>query len=190
MVRSPRRSLVSATRLRGMSPSRVQNIYECNINDSDCNNTGCNNSSSDTGIESENEEYFSSHTDEKSLYLTVRFDSLKLSALIVSGSSVNIIWGQLYYSLPYSKKSKFNSDVNDSTVLANNHKVEVVGTAMIKMNISGTNQMIFTYILKMSSHSIIVGTNYLIENKLVIDFSEMSAVQKTANAYCLKRTTV
>jgi hypothetical protein len=28
--------------------------------DSDCNKTGCNNSSSDTGIESENEEYFSS----------------------------------------------------------------------------------------------------------------------------------
>ena len=70
------------------------------------------------------------------LYLTVRFDFLKVSALIDSGSSVNIISEQLYNSLPYSKKSDFNSDVHDSIVLANNHKVEVVGTAMIKMNIS------------------------------------------------------
>jgi hypothetical protein len=113
-----------------------------------------------------------------------------VSALTDSGSSVNIISEQLYNSLPYSKKSEFNSDVHDSIVLANNHKVEVVGTAMIKMNISGTNQRIFTYILKMSSHPIILGTNYLIENKLVLDFNELSAVPKTANVYCLKRTTV
>ena len=42
----------------------------------------------------------------------------------------------------------------------------------------------------MSSHPIILGTNYLIENKLVLDFSELSAVPKTANGYCLKKTTV
>ena len=59
--------------------------------DSDCNNTECNNSSSDSGIESENEDYFSSHTDAKLLCLTVRFDSLKVSALIDSGRSMNII---------------------------------------------------------------------------------------------------
>jgi hypothetical protein len=69
--------LVSATRLRGRSPSRVQNVNKCLNIDSDCYKTGCNNSSTDTGIESENEEYFFSHTNAKFLYLTVRFDSLK-----------------------------------------------------------------------------------------------------------------
>ena len=152
--------------------------------DSDCSKTGCNNSSSDTGIESENEEYFSSHTDAKFLYLTVRFDSLNVSALIDNRSSVNIISEQSYNSLPYSKKSEFNSNGHDSKVLANNHKVEVVGRAMIQMNISETNQRIFTYMLKMSSHPIILGTTYLIENKLVLDLSEMSA----ANMYYLKKT--
>jgi hypothetical protein len=50
-ARSPRRSLVSATRLRGRSPSRVQNVDKCLNIDRDCKMTGCNNSSSDTGIE-------------------------------------------------------------------------------------------------------------------------------------------
>ena len=90
--------------------------------------------------------------------------------------------------MPCSKKWEFNSDVHDSIVLANED--EAVGTTMIKINISGTNQTIFTYILKMSSHPIILGTNYWIENKIVIYFSEMSAVPKTANVYCLKRNTV
>ena len=121
------------------------------------------------------------------LYLTVRFDSLKVSALIDSGSSENIISKQLYNSLLYSQTSAFNSDVHDSIVLANNHKVEVVGTAMIKMNISGTNQRIFTYILKLSLHPIILGTNYLIENKLVLDFSELCRCTKNCERVLLEK---
>ncbi|CAG2192419.1 unnamed protein product [Mytilus edulis] len=129
-------------------------------------------------------------SDSKFLYLTVRFDSLKVSALVDTGSSVNIISEQLYDSLPYSKKSDFNADVRESIVLANSQKIEVVGTAYVQMNISRANHRVFTYILKMSSHPIILGTNYLIANKMVIDFSEMSAVPKTSNVYCTKRTTI
>ena len=126
----------------------------------------------------------------KFLYLTVRFESMRVSALVDTGSSVNIISEQLYNSLPYSKKFNFKSDVSDSIVLANNEKVAIVGTAVVKMNISGVNHNVFTYILKLSSHPIILGTNYLMENKMVLDFSQMTAFPKKAKVYCTKRTVI
>jgi hypothetical protein len=42
---------------------------------------------------------------------------------------------------------------------------------MIKMTISGVHQNIICYILKMSSNPIILGTEYLTENKVILDFS-------------------
>ena len=42
----------------------------------------------------------------------------------------------------------------------------------------------------MSSHPIILGTEYLIQNKMVLDFNKLSAIPRTANISCMKRTTV
>ena len=148
------------------------------------------NSLSEKDSETDTEHLISDKKRSKFLYLTVRFDSQRVSALVDTGSSVNIISEQLYNSLPYSKKFNFKSDVSDSIVLANNEKVAIVGTAVVKMNISGVNHNVFTYILKLSSHPIILGTNYLMENKMVLDFSQMTAVPKKAKVYCTKRITI
>ncbi|VDI06701.1 Hypothetical predicted protein [Mytilus galloprovincialis] len=187
-ARSPRRPSISASRIRSRSRSRVNKCMNVNkdfVVENSTLYTGENDVITSSEKYSGTDSSISS--DSKFLYLTVRFDSLKVSALVDTGSSVNIISEQLYDSLPYSKKSDFNADVRESIVLANSQKIEVVGTAYVQMNISRANHRVFTYILKMSSHPIILGTNYLIANKMVIDFSEMSAVPKTSNVYLYKK---
>ena len=65
--------------------------------------------------------------------MPIRFDSLKVTALGDSGSSINIMSGQLYYSLPHKCKSALNFEANDSIKLANDQTVQVEGTAHVKM---------------------------------------------------------
>jgi hypothetical protein len=67
---------------------------------------------------------------------------LKVSALIDTGSSVNIISEELYKSLPNIKKSDITVNIKDAIVLANNQTIDVIGTALIKMTISGVHQNI------------------------------------------------
>jgi hypothetical protein len=115
---------------------------------------------------------------------------LKVSALIDTGSSVNIISEEFYKSLPNSKKSDITVNIKDAIVLANNQKIDVIGTAMIKMTISGVHQNIMSYILKMSSNPIILGTEYLTENKVIFDYSNRTPVSLNSNIYCTKCTTI
>jgi hypothetical protein len=42
------------------------------------------------------------------LYMPVEFNSLKVAALVDSGSSINIMSDQLHYSLPHKCKSELN----------------------------------------------------------------------------------
>jgi hypothetical protein len=58
------------------------------------------------------------------------------------------------------------------------------------MTISGVHQNIMCYILKMSSNPIILGTEYLTENKVILDFSNKMPVSLNSNIYCTKRTTI
>ena len=115
---------------------------------------------------------------------------MKVLALIDTGSSVNIISEELYKSLPNSKKTDITVNIKDAIVLANNQKIDVIGTAMIKMTISGVYLNIMCYILKMSSNPIILGTEYLTENNIILDFSNKTPVSLNSNIYCTKRTTI
>jgi hypothetical protein len=58
------------------------------------------------------------------------------------------------------------------------------------MTISGVHQNIMCYILKMSSNPIILGTEYLTENKIILDFSNKTPISLNSNIYCTKRTTI
>jgi hypothetical protein len=83
-----------------------------------------------------------------------------------------------------------NIDVSDSIVLANNQNIDVAGTALVTMYIFGSDHKIFCYIMKMSFHPVILGTEYLIQNKVVLDFSKLTITSKTSNISCVKRTTI
>lgn len=124
------------------------------------------------------------------MYATVRFNKMKVSALIDTGSAVNIISEELFNSIPYSMKSDIDLNVRDRLVLANNMKIDIVGTARVKMTISGTRMSILCYIFKTSSHPIILGAEYLKQNKIVVDFAAMTAVSKDTNVICTKRVAI
>jgi hypothetical protein len=47
--------------------------------------------------------------------------------------------------------------IKDAIVLASNQKIDVIGTALIKMTISGVHQNIMCYILKVSVVSELLG---------------------------------
>jgi hypothetical protein len=51
-------------------------------------------------------------------------------------------------------------NIKDAIVLANNQKIDVIGTAMIKMTITDVHQNIMCYILKTSSNPLILETEY------------------------------
>jgi hypothetical protein len=68
--------------------------------------------------------------------MPVRFNSLKV---VDSGSSINIMSDQLYYSLPHKCKSALNFEAKDSIKLANDQTVQVEGTAHVKMLIRVKN---------------------------------------------------
>ena len=184
-ARSPKRTVTSASRIRSRSPCHVNR----NVNNIHNGDESSSPSSSET-TDTDQNHGCTLNSGSSFLYTTVHFNKLKVSALIDTGSSVNIISEELYKSLPNSKKSDITVNIKDAIVLANNQKIDVIGTAMIKMTISGVHQNITSYILKMSSNPIILGTEYLTENKVILDFSNKTPVSLNSNIYCTKRTTI
>ena len=123
----------------------------------------------------------------KFIYMPVEFNSLKVAALVDSGSSINIMSDQLHYSLPHKCKSELNFEAKDSIKLANDQPFQVEGTAHVKMFSQGEKHTILIYILKQTSHPFILGTSYLIQNKISLNVDNMDVSQKVANVRCTKR---
>ena len=69
--------------------------------------------------------------------------------------------------------------------MANDQTVQVEGTAHVKMFSQGEKHTIFVYILKQTLHPFILGTSYLIQNKISLNFGNM-----VANVRCTKRITI
>ena len=126
----------------------------------------------------------------KFVYLPVKFNKLQVAALLDSGSSINIMSEELYHRVPNSCKSGINSCNTDTVKLANNQSVVIVGTAHVKLSAQGETHTILVYILKLTSQPLILGTSYLIENKISIDFGNLLISQNIANVRCAKRVTL
>ena len=74
--------------------------------------------------------------------------------------------------------------------MANDQTVQIKGTATVRMSYKGDKHYILVYILNQTSHPFILGTSYLIDNKITIDFGNLNVLQKCANVRCRKRVTV
>ncbi|CAC5398333.1 unnamed protein product [Mytilus coruscus] len=64
----------------------------------------------------------------KFLYMPVQIANLEISALIDTGSSINVMSSQLFNSIPDSMKSEFSA-ASDKITFANNQAVQIYGTA-------------------------------------------------------------
>ena len=60
----------------------------------------------------------------KFLYLPVKIANIEVSALIDTGSSINILSSQLFNNIPDSFKSRFNAS-SDKSTLANNQSIKI-----------------------------------------------------------------
>lgn len=103
--------------------------------------------------------------------MPVRIANQEISALIDTGSSINVMSSQLFNSIPDSMKSEFSA-TSDKITLANNQTVQIYGTAKVKITVPQGKHWIHVYILAQTSHPLILGTHYLYSKNIVLDFSD------------------
>ena len=58
------------------------------------------------------------------------------------------------------------------------------------MTVFGDQHKILVYVLKNTSHPLILGTSYLTSQKIKLDFGEFSIKPRTANVRCMKRVVI
>ena len=108
------------------------------------------------------------------LYMLLSISGMQYSALVDTGSSINIMSRQVYDALPSSHKSEIYHLLQSEVSVANNTTVKVDGTARVKVNIEGHVHSLLFYIFPTCTHPIILGTHYLISHNIHIDFEKMT----------------
>lgn len=95
-------------------------------------------------------------TDHTFMYLNVLIGCQPITALLDSGSSINIVSKSLYELLPHSVLSCF-ANFTERVLVANNGSVKIFGTVNMRMRYteSGKPYTIHTYILDEASHPMI-----------------------------------
>ena len=109
----------------------------------------------------------------KLVYLPVSIGSVSVSALLDSGSTINIVSSKFYEGLGSSFKSNIFASSSSKVTLANGQHVNILGAARIRMQITKTEQSVFipVYVLQELSHPLILGTQFLIFLGIVLDLN-------------------
>ena len=116
-------------------------------------------------------EYSTSHN---FMYLHCIVGHSWVTALLDSGSSINIVSRIFYDTIPEPYKSDFRK--NDETiVMADNGSVAIDGTASIQIcTPKKKNHIVPVYIFRDTSHPLILGAEYMRSNNVILDFSKNS----------------
>ena len=127
------------------------------------------------------------------MYLCCYIGCITVTALLDSGSSINIVSQDFYDFLPESCKSNFQLS-NEVICLANNQSVSVIGTATVKFRPVSSNKShdIFVYIFKDTSHPFILGIDYMQQSGIVLDFGKAcnTAVKPTTKIVCERSVSI
>ena len=126
--------------------------------------------------------------DKNFMYLNIFVGNIPLTALLDSGSSINVMSVNLFQSIPSSDQTDF-SPCDEDIILANNQTVNVQGTAKIKLrnSLHDRGYFIVVHILKDCSHPLILGTVYMKQHKISLDFGaccSFANVKKTTKVKC------
>ncbi|CAC5371045.1 unnamed protein product [Mytilus coruscus] len=125
----------------------------------------------------------------KFIYLPVQILNLKIAALVDTGSSINIISQQLFNSIPETHKSWVNS-TSEKIVLANNQSVNIIGVSRIKIQIPQGKHWILVHVFSQTSHPLLLGTDYLVSKKIMLDFSKLTVCSRFCKVKNQKRLSV
>lgn len=107
------------------------------------------------------------------MYLPVNFSSSQVSALLDTGSSINLMSQELFDMLNYRNKVHVNY-CDETIVLANNQEISINCFATVSAVISGQQQTFSVYVLKDTSNPLILGTEYLRTHGVTLNFDKMS----------------
>lgn len=124
------------------------------------------------------------------LYVHAQFPNCNVSALLDSGSSVNLMSKRLYDFLSDRSKSKLTPVIDDVIVLANNQEIHITGTAEIQATIQGQQHNIDVYVIKETSHPLLLGTQYMHSHGIKLDFSNKSVQFTNCKVWAKKRITL
>ena len=156
----------------------------CTHNDIN-NSTGLSTSTDTDCSEIVNDTCVSVHNSSKFLFMPLSVKHVKISALLDSGSTINIMSYELFSSLPKHSCTPIVTCCTDNEiVVANGQKVDIVGTSFVKIRVPSGKHSIPVYILRSTSHPLILGTEYLTSHKIVLNFHDFSVQFKTCNLKC------
>ena len=120
------------------------------------------------------------------LQVEVCFRDTNIYALLDSGSNVNIISLDLFNSIPQSFKSSVITKYDTKVTVADGRIVQVTGKARVKACIAGTYQWLEVYVLRQLSVPFVLGTGYMRQHHVVLDFSRMKVLQYMSKVQTLE----
>lgn len=124
------------------------------------------------------------------LYVHAQFSNCNVSALLDSGSSINLMSKTLYDFLPDKAKSKLTPMTEDAIILANNQEIQIVGYTKIQAIIQGKRHFIDVYVIHETSHPLILGVHYMQSHGLKMDFINKSVEFQNCKVWNKKRMTL
>ena len=130
------------------------------------------------------------------MYLQVTVGQKPVTALLDSGSSINVVSRELYDTCRSSFSDE--SPCPEKVLLANNQNVQIFGSAYLRLTVGagnkgGLSQKVQVYILNEASHPIILGTQYMRDHEIVLDFRKQSLfhnMKRSAKVKCRETTVI
>ena len=97
---------------------------------------------------------------------------------------------QFYESLPSNVKSTLSPLPGDKIILANNQEIHICGLAQIQATVNKAKQNIDVYVIKETTHPLLLGVQYLKQHGIKLDFSSKTVQFTKCKIYTKKRTTL
>ena len=141
----------------------------------------------DSDISVSNAEISDARSKSGFMYLPVNFSTTQISALLDTGSTINLMLHELFDRLPANIKVHVDY-CHESIVLANNQHISIDYVAQVKGVISGRQQSFNSYVLKDTAHPLILGTEYMRNNGVTLNFDTMSVNSTRATVRSRKRS--
>ena len=120
----------------------------------------------------------------------MQFPNSNVSALLDSGSSINLMSKQFYESLPSNVKSTLSPLPGDKIILANNQEIHICGLAQIQATVNKAKHNIDVYVIEETSYPLLLGVQYLKQHGIKLDFSSKTVQFTKCKIYTKKRTTL
>ncbi|XP_060078765.1 uncharacterized protein LOC132558240 [Ylistrum balloti] len=124
------------------------------------------------------------------MYLPVEIDSQTIAALLDTGSSINVMSQSFYDQLSVRVKTNIDTSAAVDIGLADSSKIPVLGTAYIKAKTPYGSCTLNVYVLHHTSHPLILGSNFMTNNSMVLDFGCLQVGFKKLKVRCRTSLTI